>query len=169
MIGDRELGEDVLEVGPGPGVTTELLRPRSKRGLTAVEADQDAAEGLHQRFDDTNVTVVHADGAAMPFPTGRFSAAIALTMLHHVPTVAAQDALFAEVCRVLRPGGWLLGEDSTDDPGFREFHEGDVLRSPRPRDARGPAAEGGVHAIPKSAGRPRRSLRGVGVNAPEKE
>jgi hypothetical protein len=34
--------------------------------------------------------------------------------------------LLAEGCRVLRPGGWLLGEDSLDDPGFREFHEGDV-------------------------------------------
>ena len=102
-----------------------------------VEADPEAAEGLHQRFDGTNVTVMHADGAAMPFATGRFSTAIALTMLHHVPTVAAQDALFAEVCRVLRPGGRLLGEDSTDDPGFREFHQGDACAFPStPRRSR---------------------------------
>jgi SAM-dependent methyltransferase len=62
----------------------------------------------------------------MPFRRGRFTSAVALTMLHHVPTASAQDALFAEVCRVLRPGGWFLGEDSTDDPGFRGFHRGDV-------------------------------------------
>jgi SAM-dependent methyltransferase len=162
VLGDRDLGEDVLEVGPGPGVTTELLRPRTKR-LTAVEADLDAVEGLRQRFDDTSVTIVHADGAAMPFPTGRFSAAIALTMLHHVPTVAAQDALFAEVCRVLRPGGRLLGEDSTDDPGFREFHEGDVCVPLDPETLAGrlrtagfadPEVELGDHVVRFAAVRP---------------
>jgi hypothetical protein len=30
------------------------------------------------------------------------------------------------VRRVVRPGGWFVGEDSLDDPAFREFHEGDV-------------------------------------------
>ena len=49
-----------------------------------------------------------------------------MTMLHHVPTVAAQDALLAEARRVLRPGAWLLGVDSMDSPGFRAFHKGDV-------------------------------------------
>ena len=49
-----------------------------------------------------------------------------MTMLHHVPTVQLQDALLAEACRVLRPGGWLMGVDSLDNAGWREFHEGDV-------------------------------------------
>ena len=169
VLGDRDLGEDVLEVGPGPGVTTELLRPRSKR-LTVVEADPEAAEGLHQRFDGTNVTVVHADGAAMPFPTGRFSAAIALTMLHHVPTVAAQDALFAEVCRVLRPGGVAAGRGLHGRPRIPRVPRGRRVRSPRPRDARGPSADGGVRRSRSRAGRPRRSLRGgQAMKAPGKE
>ena len=73
-----------------------------------------------------NVTVVHADAVAMPFRSGRFTAGVAMTMLHHVPTVAAQDALLAETRRVLRPGAWLLGVDSMDSPGFRAFHTGDV-------------------------------------------
>jgi SAM-dependent methyltransferase len=53
----------------------------------------------------------------MPFEDGRFSAAVCLTMLHHVPSPALQDTLLAETCRVLRPGGHLIGMDST--PSFR--------------------------------------------------
>jgi len=40
-----ELGDDVLEIGPGPGVTTDLLRSRTER-LTALEVDVDAAAAL---------------------------------------------------------------------------------------------------------------------------
>jgi protein-L-isoaspartate O-methyltransferase len=42
-VGD--LGEDVLEIGPGPGLTTDLLRDRTAR-VTAVEIDQDLADSL---------------------------------------------------------------------------------------------------------------------------
>jgi hypothetical protein len=38
VLGSSDLGDDCLEVGPGPGVTTDLLRGRAVR-LTAVELD----------------------------------------------------------------------------------------------------------------------------------
>ena len=47
-------------------------------------------------------------------------------MLHHVPSPAAQDKLFSEVARVLRPGGIFAGTDSLDSEEFRELHAGDV-------------------------------------------
>jgi ubiquinone/menaquinone biosynthesis C-methylase UbiE len=124
-VGARELGDDVLEVGPGPGLTTDVLRHRVAR-LTAVEVDLDLATKLAQRLGNTNVEVVHADGAALPFPDGRFSGATCFTMLHHVPTPAHQDRLFGELRRVLRPGGLLVGVDSLDSPAWRELHEGDT-------------------------------------------
>ena len=68
-----------------------------------------------------------------------------MTMLHHVPTVAAQDALLAEACRVLRPGGWFVGVDSLDDPGFRDFHAGDVCTARRSRRARAAAPRRRLH------------------------
>ncbi|GIL25405.1 hypothetical protein NUM_06600 [Actinocatenispora comari] len=49
------------------------------------------------------------------------------TMLHHVPSVAQQDALFAEACRVLRPGGAFRGVDSDLSIGFRLLHLGDTM------------------------------------------
>ena len=106
-----ELGDDVLELGPGPGVTTDLLR-RAHKSLTCVEIDAELAECLRGRFVGTNVTVVKCDAAALPFPDNSFSGAVALTMLHHVPSRELQDRILAEVRRVLRPGGVFAGADS---------------------------------------------------------
>jgi SAM-dependent methyltransferase len=47
-------------------------------------------------------------------------------MLHHVPDRESQDRLLAEMARVVRPGGVVIGSDNLDSPEFREFHEGDV-------------------------------------------
>jgi SAM-dependent methyltransferase len=120
-----DLGDDVLEVGPGPGRTTDLLKDMTPR-LTAVEVDATLAEPLAARMAGTNVEVVHADATAMPFEDGRFSAAVSFIMLHHVPTAELQDALFAEVARVLRPGAVFAGVDSPDTPEFRAMHVDDV-------------------------------------------
>jgi SAM-dependent methyltransferase len=125
-LADVDLGDDPLELGPGPGRTTELLLDRTDR-LTALEIDVAAAERLRARSDSTRLTVVEGDATAMPFPAGRFSAVVALTMLHHLPTSAAQDQLFAEVARVLRPGGWLCGSDGLLSPRFRLIHIWDTL------------------------------------------
>src|SRR5437899_11263972 len=95
VVGDRSLGGSILEIGPGPGLTTDVLRSRTRR-VTAVEADRGAARRLDRRLAGTNVTVVNADATAMPFRGGTFSAAIAMTMPHHVPTAEAQDAPLAE-------------------------------------------------------------------------
>ena len=106
-----ELGESVLEIGPGPGVTTDLLR-RSHPHLTCVEIDAKLADRLRQRFDASHVTVVNADAAALPFLDNSFTGAVAFTMLHHVPSPKLQDRILGEVRRVLRPGGVFAGTDS---------------------------------------------------------
>src|SRR5438105_9284977 len=120
-----ELGDDVLEIGPGPGVTTDLLRGRVRR-LTALEVDADSAAALQQRLDGTGVRVVHGDGKAMPFTDGSFSGVVAFTMLHHVPTMALQDRLLAEAWRVLRPGGVFAGFDAVGSLPLRFIHLGDA-------------------------------------------
>jgi len=124
-LGTRDLGQDVLEVGPGPGLTTDILRQSVAR-LTAVEIDPMLAAALKNRLTGSNVDVVHGDGAALPFEDRRFSGATSFTMLHHVPSPELQDRLLAEVRRVLRPGGLLIGVDSLDGPDWRELHTGDT-------------------------------------------
>src|SRR5215210_1964046 len=91
-VGDRDLGDDVLEVGAGPGLTTDVLRQRVPK-LTAIEIDHELAEALSTRLAGTNVTVVEADATQMPLEDDRFSAATCFTMLHHVPTTELQDRM----------------------------------------------------------------------------
>ncbi len=120
-----DLGDDVVEVGPGPGLTTDVLQTLVAQ-LTAVEIHDELAASLSARLADTNVTVIHADATRTQLPADRFTGAVCLTMLHHVPDAERQDALFAEICRILRPGGVLAGQDSLDSEDLRALHVDDT-------------------------------------------
>lgn len=127
-FGDRshgDLGDDVLEVGPGPGLTTDLVRGDLVK-LTAIELDRELAASLSNRLAGTNVAVVEGDATDMPFESARFTGAIAFTMFHHVPTVELQDRMLAEIFRVLRPGGLLVASDSVASEDLAALHVGDV-------------------------------------------
>ncbi len=119
------LGDLVLEIGPGPGRTTDILKDLVP-SLIAVEIDPILAAKLTARLAGTNVTVIEADATALPFPDNHFSAALSFTMLHHVPTVEQQDKLFAEAARVLKPGAVFAGVDSLDSDAFRAMHVDDI-------------------------------------------
>jgi SAM-dependent methyltransferase len=121
-----DLGDDLVEIGPGPGETTEILRHRV-RSMTAVEIDPDLAEALSRRMAGTNVEVLHGDGSRLPFADGSRGAAVCFTMLHHVPSPQLQDRLLCEIARVLAPGGIFAGSDSMTSTLFRLFHIGDTL------------------------------------------
>jgi SAM-dependent methyltransferase len=124
-IGDLDLAGDVLEVGPGFGPATEVLAGRAGR-VTALEIDPRLAESLRERLAD-RAEIVGGDGTAMPFADASFDVVACFTMLHHVPSAAAQDRLFAEVARVLRPGGAFVGTDSLGRGiGFWLLHIGDT-------------------------------------------
>jgi SAM-dependent methyltransferase len=121
-----DLGDAVLEIGPGPGLTTDLLRRRAAR-VTAIELDATLAEPLAERLAGTNVDVLCADATLSGLAPSQVSAAACFSMLHHMPSAAAQDALFAEVCRLLRPGGIFVGVDSRDLEPIRLGHTDDVF------------------------------------------
>ncbi|KPI05509.1 Methyltransferase type 11 [Actinobacteria bacterium OK074] len=119
------LGDDVLEIGPGFGANLRELVERVER-LTAVEIDDDSARLLTERWGE-RARIVHADGAAMPLPDTAFDSVVCFSMLHHVPTAAQQDRIFAEAHRVLRPGGIFAGSDSRSSLGFRLLHIRDTM------------------------------------------
>ena len=124
-----ELGDDVLEVGPGFGATTRVLAGSVDR-LSVLELDPRYCEKLRAELGNGSggVEVVQGDATALPFPDGRFSAVLCFTMLHHIPTAAQQDQAFAEVARVLRSGGTFAGTDSIGTGWlFHAIHVGDTL------------------------------------------
>jgi SAM-dependent methyltransferase len=125
VLGSHSLGDDFLELGPGPGLTTDVLAAQVPT-LTALEVDPALAEKLASRLAGSGVDVVEGDATAMPFDDNRFSGAACLTMLHHVQSAALQDRLFADVRRVLRPGGVFIGTDSCESPQIREGHVDDT-------------------------------------------
>jgi ubiquinone/menaquinone biosynthesis C-methylase UbiE len=120
------LGQNILEVGPGPGLTTDVLRTKVDR-LTAIEIDHALAQSLRQRMQNTNVDVVEGDATSMPFEDAQFSAALSFTMLHHVPSPKLQDKLLRDVYRVLKPSGIFVGVDSLQSFAMRILHIGDTL------------------------------------------
>jgi ubiquinone/menaquinone biosynthesis C-methylase UbiE len=121
-----DLGDHVLDVGPGFGPTTDWLRQRFKL-LTPLEIDGRLVESLRRRLRGTNVQVIQGDGTAMPFKDKSFSGAVAFTMLHHVPSAELQDRLLMEVCRVISPRAVFAGVDSLGSWRMRLLHIRDVL------------------------------------------
>ena len=118
-------GKHVLDIGCGSGgITLFLAREYPLSRITGFDVEQpviDAArrraveEGLEQRCD-----FVRGDPGPLPFDDGSFDVVFSKDALIHV---ADKEALFAEVFRILRPGGvfaasdWLTshdGEPSTD-------------------------------------------------------
>lgn len=120
-----DLGDEVLEVGPGYGATTRVLVDRT-RSLTAIELDGALARRLDRALQP-RVRIVHGDGTRMSFDAASFSAVTCFTMLHHIPSAELQDRLFAEAFRVLRPDGIFAGADSLPSLGFRFLHIHDTM------------------------------------------
>ena len=121
-----ELGDRVLEIGPGFGATTRLLAHRPI-DLTALELDQRYCRRLREELGG-QAEVVQGDATELPFEDASFSSVLCFTMLHHIPSVQLQDRAFSEVARVLQRGGAFAGTDSTGaGPLFKLIHVGDTL------------------------------------------
>jgi SAM-dependent methyltransferase len=118
------LGDDVLEIGPGPGLTTDLLLTLTTR-ITAVEVDAGLAAQLGRRLAGSDVEVINGTAERTGLAAERFSAAACFAVLHHTDSAAAQDRIFAELLRVLRPGGLLVGSEGYDNERTRLAHAGD--------------------------------------------
>ena len=99
-----DLRGEILELGSGTG--NMFGHYGASAHVHAVEPDEgfaalatDAARAARAR-----ITLHAGRGEALPFPDGRFDAAVIVLVLCSVDAV---DAVLAEVRRVLRPGGEL--------------------------------------------------------------
>lgn len=126
------LGDDVLEIGPGPGAATELLISRV-RHLTCAEIDRTFADRLARRFAAPNISVCCEDATRLSAPDGAFDTVLCLTMLHHVSPESRQDRVLAEAARVLRPGGRFVLLEYSTDLVMKALHVGDTFVPIDPR------------------------------------
>jgi SAM-dependent methyltransferase len=120
-----DLGDHMLEIGPGPGAATDWLRTRVKR-LTVLEIDQDAGTRLAEKYAGSDVEVLIGDATRPRWPGETFDSIGSFTMLHHVPTAALQNKILTEALRLLKPGGALVVSDSIASDDLHHFHVGDT-------------------------------------------
>lgn len=105
-----ELGDHLLEIGAGFGAATPEWKKRVGR-VTSLEFAGGSMKRLAENWTGENGGAVRGDASALPFAANTFSCVAAVLMLHHLRSPEAQDRAFAEVRRVLRPGGVFLALD----------------------------------------------------------
>ena len=135
LLQGTDLGEHILELGAGPGATTVELARRATR-VTSLEYDHTLAVRLGVRVKSSSVRIIQSDAAALPFADRTFSSAVAILMLHHLKSTELQDRAFAEIHRVLRPGGIFLAMEIPDSWVNRAIHIKSTFTPLLPESAR---------------------------------
>jgi SAM-dependent methyltransferase len=108
-------GRRVLDVACGTG---SQLRVLARAGFACTGLDLSSAMlGVARRKGPADIAYRHGDARRMPFPDGGFDLAVIALSLHELPR-PDQEAILAEIRRVLAPGGFLLVVDYlTSSPG----------------------------------------------------
>jgi len=122
----------VLDLGCGVGHTLRRVAPlvRSAIGADATAGMLEGARTLMAREGIANVTLVVTTAEALPFLDATFDGVACRVAAHHFADV---PRAFAEVARVLRPGGRFVLSDNyaPDDPALdRWINEIEQLRDP---------------------------------------
>jgi ubiquinone/menaquinone biosynthesis C-methylase UbiE len=128
---DPKAGEDVLDVGSGPGLLAgeiaELVSPGgSVRGMDPSESMLAIARRRELVAGSAPVEFCSGDAGALPFADESFDAVVSTQVYEYVEDV---PTALTEVHRVLRPGGRLLVLDTDWDSIV--WHSGDRARMRR--------------------------------------
>ena len=111
-------GSTTVEIGPGAGRWSEVLRDRVEK-LIVVDVAERALELTRERLgDDGDVEYVRSTGSTLPgVPDGSVDAVWSYDVFVHVAPTDV-DGYLAEIARVLRPGGTAVIHHS----GARRAH-----------------------------------------------
>lgn len=117
----RRARPTILDVGCGSGLDLAdfLDRGWPAERLTGVDLVAERLSAARERCP--GVTLRQVDGARLPFADGSFDVATAVTVFSSIMQADRRRALFAEMLRVVAPGGHVIVYDF-------------VVRNPRNRD-----------------------------------
>jgi len=115
-LGPLEPGEQVLDLGSGAGtdslVAAQMIGPTGRVvGIDMTPEMVATARASAQAMGGaTNVEFLEAEAEQLPFPDASFDVVTSNGVIDLIPD---KDAVFAELYRVLRPGGRLQRADVT--------------------------------------------------------
>ncbi len=114
-------GKQMLEVGSGRGggasYIARYLKPAEIIGMDIAD---NAVEFANKRHQSPNLRYVAGNAENIPFEDGRFDVVINVESSHAYGSVAN---FFAEVKRVLRPGGYFVITDMRDPKNLPALEE----------------------------------------------
>jgi ubiquinone/menaquinone biosynthesis C-methylase UbiE len=122
-------GREVLDIGCGLGAVDELLITQyGASSVVGIDIDPALLEGLLARVKRAGladrIRAVKVEPGRLPFADARFDVVFSKDSLVQIPD---KPALFAEILRVLRPGGrfiasdWLRGGSGTYSSEMMEY------------------------------------------------
>ena len=130
-------GKSILDIGCGAGgITLHLVARHGAARATGFDVEKPVIEtarrrALRQGLAD-RVSFVQAPPGPLPFWDTSFDVVFSKDALLHVPD---KDALFAEIFRVLKPGGvfaasnWMISHDGEPSPEMRPMSPQRACRS----------------------------------------
>lgn len=116
---------EILDVACGTGSALhQLARALPEHRYVGLDLSPFYIEVAKERSPDgADIAYVAANGEAIPFDSGRFDAVTSVFLFHELPRRARRN-VFAEMHRVLKPGGLLVIQDSaqaSESPELASF------------------------------------------------
>jgi SAM-dependent methyltransferase len=113
-------GKDVLDAACGEGYGAALLA-RSAKSVTGLDVDAPTVAAARAKYLAPGLRFESGSVAALPFADGSFDCAVSFETLEHL---AEQQAMLAELRRVLRPDGVLIisSPNKVEYSEKRDFH-----------------------------------------------
>jgi 2-polyprenyl-3-methyl-5-hydroxy-6-metoxy-1,4-benzoquinol methylase len=122
-------GKTVLDIGCGAGgITLHLVDSHGAAHATGFDVEEPVIHVARRRAEERGLsdraTFVQAPPGRLPFSDASFDVVFSKDALLHVPD---KDALFAEIFRVLAPGGvfaasnWMIGHDREPSPDMKAY------------------------------------------------
>ncbi|MCI0857243.1 MAG: methyltransferase domain-containing protein, partial [Chloroflexi bacterium] len=113
-LGEVRPGQKLLDVGCGTGTLAILAKAKAGPDgeVHGIDASPEMIEVACRKADKAGADVRFQVGLFedIPFPDDQFDLALSSLMLHHLPDELKREG-FAEIYRVLKPGGRLLTVD----------------------------------------------------------